>query len=140
IYALYAALNPTLQVVAVEPNGINFGLLVEHTALNEVDERLIALAIALGARTTLAPLHLRQLTAGAGGAELGAATAGKHASEISFTQTVLAFALDDLVRDFGVPAPRYIKLDVDGTEPDILAGARDTLAGVESLLMEVERR
>ena len=41
---------------------------------------------------------------------------------------------------FGLPAPTYIKIDVDGLEPDILRGARRTLAGVESVMMEVEHR
>ncbi len=140
IYTLYAALNPALQVVAVEPNGINFGLLVEHLALNPVTQGVTPLCIALAAHSGLEQLHMRQVGAGVGGAALGGAFADQRDEPPSYSQTVITYALDDLVGTLGLPVPRYIKMDVDGTEQDILTGARRTLPQVESLLMEVEHR
>ncbi len=140
IYTLYAALNPALKVVAVEPNGINFGLLVEHLALNPLARHVIPLCIALATHSGLEQLHMRQVGAGVGGAALGAAFAVQRSEPPSYSQTVMTYALDDLVTTLGLPVPRYIKMDVDGTEQDILAGARRTLPQVESLLMEVEHR
>jgi hypothetical protein len=53
---------------------------------------------------------------------------------------VLAYALDDLIETFGLPAPTLVKIDVDGAEADVLAGAARTLARPElrSLVLEVD--
>lgn len=39
---------------------------------------------------------------------------------------------------FRQPRPDHLKLDVDGIEPLILAGATEALTGVRSVLVEVE--
>ena len=53
----------------------------------------------------------------------------------------MAARLDDLVRDGIVPAPHYIKIDVDGFEPKVIAGAAQVLRGasLKSLLVEVNQ-
>ena len=138
IYTLYAALDPGLKVIAVEPNGINFGLLIEHLAANGLDTNVTALCVALGARSGLAPLNMRQLVAGAGGAALG--DLPLHDDGFTFSQAVPCYTVGELVTRFELPPPRYIKIDVDGTEQDIIAGAETVLHACESILMEVEHR
>jgi FkbM family methyltransferase len=140
VFSLYAALNKTTRVIAVEPNGLSFGTLVEHIALNAMDDRISPLCLALGAATTLEHLHLKQVVSGAGGSSLGASFAQQYDAAPGFSQAITCYTLDELVDKFGLPAPTYIKIDVDGLEPDILRGARRTLAGVESVMMEVEHR
>jgi hypothetical protein len=58
-----------------------------------------------------------------------------------FSQGCMSARLDDLVRDGVVPAPDHIKIDVDGFEPKVLAGARQVLGGgrLKSLLIEVNQ-
>ncbi len=50
-------------------------------------------------------------------------------------------SLDDLVAQFGVPVPNHIKIDVDGIESEILAGAAATLKdpALRSILVELSR-
>jgi hypothetical protein len=58
---------------------------------------------------------------------------------VGFQQGCVAFRLDDLVLSGAVPAPDHLKIDVDGIEPKIVAGAEKTLKerAVKSLLIEV---
>ena len=59
---------------------------------------------------------------------------------IQFRQSALGFAIDDLRRLFGLAPPNYMKIDVDGIEAQILAGAAQTLAdpALRSVLVELE--
>lgn len=138
IYALYAALDPTLTVHAFEPSGFNFGPLVDHIALNGMGERVKPLCVALGAGRGLPSLYMRHMDAGHGSNALGAATNTFGAFEPVFAQTVPAFSIDDFRDVFGLPAPDHLKIDVDGIECDIIRGAVRTLPEVRSVLMEVE--
>lgn len=45
--------------------------------------------------------------------------------------------LDSFVRQNGIPSPDWIKLDVQGSELDVLAGGRQTFAHAQYLLCEV---
>lgn len=47
--------------------------------------------------------------------------------------------LDDVVREKGFPPPDFIKLDVQGSELDILRGAGDLLNTVEHIIIELQK-
>ena len=53
----------------------------------------------------------------------------------------LAATLDELVRTRAIAVPSHIKIDVDGFEPKVIAGARETLENrtVVSLLIETNQ-
>jgi hypothetical protein len=53
---------------------------------------------------------------------------------------VVGFSIDDLRRLFDLPAPNYMKMDVDSIEERILAGAQQTLRDpdLRSVLIELE--
>jgi FkbM family methyltransferase len=59
-----------------------------------------------------------------------------------FRQNILGFSIDYLVKFLNFEVPNHIKLDVDGTELEILRGADDVLSGdkVKSILVEVTKR
>jgi hypothetical protein len=61
--------------------------------------------------------------------------------QASFAQGSVAATLDELVESGAVPVPQHVKIDVDGFEPKVVAGAARTLADprVKSLLVEVNR-
>ena len=53
---------------------------------------------------------------------------------------MVGFSVDGFRRLFGLPAPNYMKIDVDSIEERILAGAQETLSDpdLRSVLIELE--
>lgn len=140
VYALYAALKPGITVYAFEPSGFNFGVLVDHIALNGMGERVHPLCVAMGARDGLGELYMSQASPGHGGNALDRPENQYTNFTPVFRQSVLAFSIDGLRERYSLAAPTHIKIDVDGIEDDIVAGAERTLPQVHSVLIEVQGR
>ena len=139
LYSLYSGLGGRNPVLAFEPSGFNFGLLVEHVALNGLGRFVSPFCVALGqVERRLAHLHMRHTDAGHGSNALGEARNTFGAFEAVFEQAIPACSVDDFRELFSLPAPDHIKIDVDGIEVDIVRGAEKTLPAVKSLLIEIE--
>ena len=138
LFSMYAALRPGVSVYAFEPKATSFGVLIEHLALNGLGERVFPLCLALSDKGEATRLTLSTLAAGSGGNSVGGAPDQFGLTHSVFSQGVLAYRLDDLIAAFALPPPTHLKIDVDGVEGLILAGAPRTLSGVKSVLIEVE--
>ena len=134
VYTLLAAVAvPGSRVVAFEPAPANFASLCANLDLNEVGEQVIALPVALGGRPRAAHLGEGACVAGASAA-VGDSNAGGPAWGI-------VDRLDGVVDRFGLPLPDHAKIDVDGAELDVLAGADDVLGSsrLKSLMIELDQ-
>jgi FkbM family methyltransferase len=129
-----AAAVPTARIVAFEPEPTTFAALCDNLELNEVSERVIAMPVALGSSPRMGHLHREEPAPGAT-ARLGGRWEAWNGAPIMVER------LDDLVERFDLPTPNHIKLDVDGTELGVLAGAVGILAsgGVRSVMVELDR-
>lgn len=134
-YALIAAKvgKKRAKVVAFEPGAATFASLCENIVLNDEAETIVPVPLVLGEASRMGTLGYSELQAGGAGHGLDAASS-------VYAQPVLVAALDDLIERFELPAPTLIKLDVDGAEAAVLAGAGRTLSRPElrSLIVEVE--
>jgi FkbM family methyltransferase len=113
--------GPGGAVYAFEPQRILFQILCGNVALNEIGN-VRALPVALGraaGRTKVPALDYRGAN-NFGGIPLGAAEG----------EDVAVVALDQVE----LPKARLIKIDVEGMELDVLAGARATLARCRPIL------
>lgn len=141
-YSLVAAkiLPRGLAVHAFEPSIATHHQLFRNVLLNDAQGAIFPHLIALGERTALVTFNYRSLDAGSSLHTLGECVDYKgDRFDPVLRQPVLGIRLDDLVERFGFPAPTLLKLDVDGTEFEILRGGPGVLASpaLRSVLVEV---
>jgi len=118
-----------VPVVAFEPAFDTFAALVRNVLANGLTGAVTPLQVALFDETGVRPFYRSRL--GAGSASHAVSEALDYARRPfrpAAVEHVLAFRLDDLVRTMGLPRPTRIKLDVDGVEDRVLAGAVELLA------------
>lgn len=142
-YTLIAAAHwgRNLRIVAIEPSAINFSRLVRNLILNRCPEQVVPLPVALAKGTKISPFHYQNLDSGGALHALGRPLDHQGAPfQPVGTVPALTFDLDTLIKLFQLPAPHHIKLDVDGTEYDILQGAQQTLRTVRTILVELEQK
>lgn len=135
MYSIYAAHVAGCRVMAFEPEAQNFALLMENIALNRLGERITPTNLAVTNQPGLGRLVVHAITKG--GAYNQFVTDRVPAAAI--TQLTMGMTIDEMVEKFGCPIPTYIKIDVDGNEPEIVAGASRTLANprCRSVLIEI---
>lgn len=140
LYTMYAAQRKDLNILAFEPNGLNFGILIEHMVLNKLDAHAQCFCVAFAQKTEIGHLVCGDSEVGQAGNNLvekdGTSLTREHGS--SFRQSVPVFSIDDYVRIFNLGIPDHVKLDVDGLEHIILRGGTETLSKIKSLMIEIE--
>jgi FkbM family methyltransferase len=119
-YTLLAAklAGPTGRVVAFEPVPRNLGYLRRHLALNHRED-VTVVAAAVSDRSGTARFR-----------DGPAHTVGTLATDGGYAVDVVA--LDDYTSS---PAPRVIKIDVEGAEADVLRGAHRVLRTVRPIVL-----
>lgn len=142
MYTIWAAKTRGTRVYAFEPEAQNYALLNRNIVLNELGNQIKAYCVALSDHAGFSELHLSGLGVGGSCHSLGERVDFAHRPmNPAFSQGCVAARLDDLVATGVVPTPDHIKLDVDGFEPKVIAGARGVLADrkVRSLLIETNQ-
>jgi len=140
-YSLVASrfLGDKSRIYAFEPGFVTFPQLCKNIYLNGAGEAIVPLQVALSDQTSITTFHYQNLVTGGALHALGDPIDqyGKQFQSV-LTLPTLAYRLDDFVRQFGLPMPNHIKIDVDGTEYQILKGAEVTLSHPElrSILLE----
>jgi FkbM family methyltransferase len=142
MYTVWAARTRGARVYAFEPESLNFSLLNRNIVLNGIGGLVKAYCLGLSDAQGFSELHLSAFQAGGSCHSLGEQVDFKHdPMRPAYSQGCVSARLDDLVRDGVVPPPHYIKIDVDGFEPKVIAGAAQVLRApqLKSLSIEVNQ-
>jgi FkbM family methyltransferase len=141
VFSIYAGLRADIEVRAFEPAAASYAALCRNIEANRLDDRVFAYCLALGDRTELGRLYLSATNAGSV-FNAFESTKDSFGNEIAavFRQGVIGFSIDGFRQQFALPAPNYLKIDVDSIEERILEGGRQTLRDPElrSVLIELE--
>ena len=134
-YSVWAAKRRGVKVFAFEPHAENYAILCRNLKLNEVD----GVAYCLALTDTLKVSNLFVISPEVGGAcntfhePLGHDLKNREGALLP--QGCVGISLDLLAKH--LPAPDHIKIDVDGLEHMVVAGASSVLHTAKSLLVEV---
>lgn len=148
LYSVYAALISGARVYAFEPESQNYAELNKNIYLNDLHDQVTAYCLALSDRAEVSSLYLCTFSVGFGHHDFGANSwpADLHRGLVVYPkegrlrQGALGMTLDALVESGAVPVPNHIKVDVDGFEWKVLAGASRTIMRpeVKSVLVETD--
>ncbi len=144
VFAIYAALKAKANVFAFEPDAQNYCTADVNIFLNkqhnqDFNIRLFNLAVSNVTKTE--NMYVRRYQAGTHNKILGIAELRDTAETFTpeHTQSIICFSLDDLISIVKLPIPKYLKIDVDGSEMDVLDGGKNTLSSgkVQEIFIEV---
>jgi len=126
IYAILAAAhNPGGIVVAVEPMAASFARLCQNGLINNL-RNLRPYCVAVSATNGLGTLNLSSMEAASSMHSLDAAPMTESFGETVVTRAGIGLStVDALAGSAGVPS--LMKIDVDGAEDEVLAGAAGVL-------------
>ncbi len=157
LYSIYAAMFRKCTVFAFEPEAQNYAILMQNLAMNGLGKQVRATNIALTDCPGFGRLQVRYVTKG-GAYNLFQSNDGSRTppgdipesvkavldaqAQGGLSQLVYGTSIDDLVLNAGFPAPTYLKIDVDGIEPKIIAGAAAVLSQprLRSVLIEINKK
>ena len=143
MYSLWAAKYRGARVFAFEPEAQSYAVLCRNIAINALSGRAVAYCLALSDESKLGTLHLTALAAGHSCHSFDESVNFKlEQTQFPFSQGCVAGRLDELVAGGAVPTPNHIKIDVDGFEHKVIAGAGAVLGdpACRSILVEINRR
>jgi len=140
LYTIFASVFARARVFSFEPESQNYALLNRNIQLNKVADRVVAWCCALSNERKFDRLYMAQTHAAGSGHEFGAeVTPELKPARALFAQGSMSITLDDLVKEGAVPQPRHVKIDVDGFEHLVVAGALNTFENryLSSVLIEI---
>lgn len=114
------------MVIAFEPNPSNCARAFQNILVNRLDN-VFLFNTAVDEKSGELSLVYRESMAARGSADQAIAERAARENPSSKSITVPAVSLDEIV-SAGLPAPDFIKIDVEGMEMRVIRGARDILS------------
>ena len=123
----FATATPQSQIFSFEPIPENFAMLMRNIADNGLEDRVRAFQIAVGEEPGIVYMNITQ------DANYGSASIVSDGND-SGTYMVEMVPIDNL----DLPAPDFIKIDVEGFELSVLRGMKNTLKNLNNVIVWIE--
>lgn len=136
----FGFLEGNTKIYSFEPGFVTFPQLAKNIYLNNASHSITPFQIALSDRNGIIDFHYQNFLSGGALHALGEPLDYQGAPFTPvFTLPTLSYRLDDFIEKFNLPLPNHIKIDVDGTECDILQGATNVLRSLQLRTVLLER-
>lgn len=141
-YSLIAALNKDkdIKIYSFEPSFTNFYQLAKNISVNNCEECIFPLNIAVSELSSVDYFNYNSLETGTAVHAFGEPidSQGEKFTPV-MRQLLFSLSIDELVYKYNIPIPNHLKIDVDGIEEKILVGASKVLESeqVKSVLIEI---
>lgn len=127
IYSIYAA-SKGIKTIAFEPHYANYYQLCQTIAINDLQDLVTPLCLALSDTKSIDLMNLASTEVGTSMSNFGHALDFRgQAFNPAFKQGMVGYDIDSFITDFKFQIPTHIKIDVDGIELSIIQGAINTL-------------
>lgn len=140
IYTIFAAAVSGCRVRAFEPESQNFQLLMQSIVLNDLCTSTVAYPVAIYSEDKLGVLYIGDFQPAQAIHSFDQnVDAFRKPTDHQLTQGVASFKVDSIIGQPDMPFPTHIKIDVDGLEPEVVAGMTATLGNpaLRSILIEI---
>lgn len=147
MYTVYAAVRSKCKVFAFEPESLNYAELNKNIHLNGIDDRVRAYCCGISNRSRLETLYLSTFANAFSHHDCGEnrwegpVTRLGPSADARPKQGIMALSLDDVFHAKWIDSPTHIKIDVDGLEWQVVAGAEDLIedcATLKTVLVETD--
>jgi len=118
------------RVEAFEPVPENLAVLRQNVVMNDLENRVTVHALAVSRTSGRCMLNLAGYSGGSSLAE-----EGTPPPDLKGSLEVDTISVDELIFRRGLPAPRLVKIDVEGAEQSVMEGMTKTLDRLKPVLL-----
>lgn len=138
VFSIYAGKCRKAKVYAFEPESANYCFLNRNIFLNDLGDNITAYNVAINDDKKMSYIALSGMGSGKA---LHQFDNTNTKSNSKFLQGCVGITIDELIKDWGLPVPRHIKIDVDGNEHRILKGMKELLKNpyLHSIAIELDQ-
>ncbi len=140
-FSIYAAMKG-MRVFSFEPEFKNFKVLTENLQLNDLTKRVSVYKMAVGESGKTGLLRIGQPWEG-GHQKIVQHEAVREDLNFDFIdeESIEIVSLDDFREENGLPAPNFLKIDIDGSEIPFLRGSAKTLSNssLKRMIFELDK-
>jgi len=139
MYSIYAAVMREIDVIAIEPEALNFAILCTNIRLNKQTQRIKAFPIGVIDSSGFTELYISDMRAGGSCHSVGEQLNYElKPKTFPLRQGLYSTTIDELVSQETITIPTHIKIDVDGLEHKVLRGASNTLESSQVRSLSIE--
>lgn len=134
VYTLYAALRGA-RVVAFEPAAVNYFLLAANCEANGMSGHVDCLPLGLGGTKAITRFEVSQFESAK-----SFSSSGTDTGQGRGRQAALILSIDQLIEEYELVCPNYIKIDAPGMTEAIVSGGARTLQRPDVRELHIEIR